>query len=90
MGDASAVEGGLVSFTIGLDPVSDREVTVKWSTANDAGGTHPAGAADYTTLAAPGGEPGADGDDRGGGGQRASGDECRPPRTAWTSPPRPS
>ncbi len=50
VGDASAVEGGLVSFTIGLDPVSDREVTVKWSTANDAGGTHPAGAADYTAV----------------------------------------
>ena len=50
VGDASAVEGGLVSFTISLDPVSDREVTVKWSTAPDAGGTHPAGAADYTAV----------------------------------------
>ena len=39
-----------MSFTIGLDPVSDRTVTVKWSTANDAGGTHPAGAADYTAV----------------------------------------
>ncbi len=48
--DGSAVEGGLVSFTIGLDPVSDRTVTVKWSTAADAGGTHPAGAADYTAV----------------------------------------
>ena len=48
--DGSVAEGGAVSFTIGLDPVSDRTVTVKWSTANDAGGTHPAGAADYTAV----------------------------------------
>ena len=48
--DASGAEGGAVSFTIGLDPVSDREVTVKWNTANDAGGTHPAGATDYTAV----------------------------------------
>ena len=48
--DGSVAEGGLVSFTIGLDPVSDRTVTVKWSTAADAGGTHPAGAADYTAV----------------------------------------
>ena len=49
--DGSVAEGGLVSFTIGLDPVSDRTVTVKWSTANDAGGTHPATAGtDYTAV----------------------------------------
>ncbi len=48
---ASAAEGSAVSFTIGLDPVSDRTVTVKWSTANDAGGTHPATAGtDYTAV----------------------------------------
>ena len=49
--DGSVAEGGLVSFTIGLDPVSDRTVTVKWNTANDAGGDHPATAgADYTPV----------------------------------------
>ena len=48
--DGSAAEGSAVSFTISLDPVSDRQVTVKWNTANDAGGTHPAGAADYTPV----------------------------------------
>ncbi len=48
--DGSIAEGGAVSFTIGLDPVSDRTVTVKWNTANDASGDHPAGAADYTAV----------------------------------------
>ena len=48
--DASGAEGSAVSFTIGLDPVSDRQVTVKWNTANDAASDHPAGAADYTPV----------------------------------------
>ena len=49
--DGSAAEGSAVSFTIGLDPVSDRTVTVKWNTANDAAGDHPATAGtDYTAV----------------------------------------
>ena len=49
--DGSGAEGSAVSFTIGLDPVSDRTVTVQWNTANDAGGTHPATAGtDYTAV----------------------------------------
>ena len=47
---ASAAEGDKVTFTITLDPVSDRAVTVKWVTANDADGDHPAGAGDYTAV----------------------------------------
>ena len=49
--DGSAAEGSAVSFTIGLDPVSDRTVTVRWNTANDADGDHPATAGtDYTAV----------------------------------------
>ena len=64
--DGSAAEGSAVSFTIGLDPVSDRTVTVRWSTANDADGDHPATAGtDYTAVST-----GADGHHRGGGVRR--------------------
>ncbi|MYH06734.1 MAG: hypothetical protein F4194_09805, partial [Acidimicrobiia bacterium] len=50
--DASAIEGGGVSFTISLDVVSGRAVKVKWATADHTGGTHQATAdTDYTSQA---------------------------------------
>ncbi|MDE0644028.1 MAG: hypothetical protein OXH95_07880, partial [bacterium] len=50
--DATATEGGTVSFTIRLDTESGREVKVKWQTADDTGGSHKATAdTDYTAQA---------------------------------------
>ncbi|MYH46478.1 MAG: hypothetical protein F4127_07535, partial [Gammaproteobacteria bacterium] len=47
--DAAVTEGGQASFTISLNPVSGRDVTVQWATAADSGGTNPATAGeDYT------------------------------------------
>ena len=50
--DGTASEGDKVSFTISLSPVSDRAVTVKWSTAVDTGtDAHGATAGvDYTAV----------------------------------------
>ncbi len=50
IGSASAAEGNKVAFTITLDPVSDRPVTVEWVTAADPDGDNPAGAGDYTAV----------------------------------------
>ncbi|MCY3672340.1 MAG: hypothetical protein OXH14_14860 [Alphaproteobacteria bacterium] len=50
---ASAEEGSGVIFTISLDPVSGRDVTVQWATAADVDGTNPATADDdYTAVGA--------------------------------------
>ena len=54
IGDASAAEGSGVAFTITLSPASGREVTVKWTTASDDDGDHPATAVtDYTAVTQP-------------------------------------
>ncbi|MXX46538.1 MAG: hypothetical protein F4Z41_10115 [Acidimicrobiia bacterium] len=50
--DATATEGGQVSFMISLDVVSGRAVKVKWATADHTAGTHKATAdTDYTSQA---------------------------------------
>ena len=51
IGDATADEGDKAAFTITLSPISDRPVTVKWATAADATGDHPAtSGTDYTAV----------------------------------------
>ena len=50
IGDATADEGDKAAFTITLSPVSDRPVTVKWKTAADGDGDHPAETTDFTAV----------------------------------------
>ncbi|MXW20881.1 MAG: hypothetical protein F4Z95_08765, partial [Gammaproteobacteria bacterium] len=53
IGDATASEGKGAAFAIALTPVSGRDVTVRWATAEDADGSNPATAdEDYTAVAA--------------------------------------
>ncbi|MYE29888.1 MAG: hypothetical protein F4X78_09200, partial [Gammaproteobacteria bacterium] len=50
---ASAAEGAGVAFTVSLTPVSGRDVTVQWATADDGGAASAATAdEDYTAVAA--------------------------------------
>ena len=57
--DAAGTEGGSVTFTVTLSPVSGREVTVDWATSVEGGDTAVSGT-DFTegsgTLAIPAGE----------------------------------
>ena len=51
VGDTTVTEGGAAVFTITLDPVSDRTVTVQWTTAEHTAGTNQATAGtDYTAV----------------------------------------
>ncbi|MYL12903.1 MAG: hypothetical protein F4008_04015, partial [Gammaproteobacteria bacterium] len=49
--DATGEEGYAMTFTLRLDAVSGRDVTVQWATADDADGSNPATAdVDYTAV----------------------------------------
>ncbi|MYD03948.1 MAG: hypothetical protein F4X21_03335, partial [Acidimicrobiia bacterium] len=50
--DATATEGGTVSFTISLDAVSGRDVKVNWNTADDGseGADQATADTDYTAV----------------------------------------
>ncbi|MCY4298332.1 MAG: hypothetical protein OXC61_03445, partial [Flavobacteriaceae bacterium] len=49
--DASAAEGEAVTLTVTRQGVTTGASTVKWRTAEDTSGDHPAGSADYTASA---------------------------------------
>ncbi|MYG68424.1 MAG: hypothetical protein F4206_17090, partial [Gammaproteobacteria bacterium] len=50
--DASATEGGTLTFTVTRAGATDNAVSVTWKTKADADGTNPAGTGDYTAQTA--------------------------------------